>query len=183
VWDEVVSLSAAATVCIAAHSQAGSSVLRLLASRPPALERVTAVALLDSVHKATAKAAVSHAAAAASASAAASAVATAGPAAATGAGDGGGAQAASSSPASAAASAAASVSDPAALSEFMLSRVVNWVASARPLNDPRPKPWVKGGVAGGCGCRSAGHADHLHAPWAAERAAMAFFDEQCEGGG
>ena len=182
-----MSLSAAATVCIAAHSQAGSSVLRLLASRPPALERVTAVALLDSVHKATAKAAVSHAAAAASASAAASAVATAGPAAATGTGGGGGAQAATSSPASAAASAAvsaaASVSDPAALSEFILSRVVNWVASARPLNDPRPKPWVKGGVAGGCGCRSAGHADHLHAPWAAERAAMAFFDEQCEGGG
>ena len=52
--------------------------------------------------------------------------------------------------------------------------VTNWVVSAQPLGDPKPKPWVKDGVSGGVLARSAGTADHLHVPAAAREAACAF---------
>ena len=55
---------------------------------------------------------------------------------------------------------------------------VNWVVSSAPLDDTKPKPWVRGGFLGGVLARSAGGTNHLAVPSTARESACQFLGQR-----
>jgi len=66
----------------------------------------------------------------------------------------------------------------AGVRDLCRTRACNFVTSAAPLGDARPKPWHSSSqppvLAGGCICRSGGHTDHARIPAAALSAVFDF---------
>ena len=61
--------------------------------------------------------------------------------------------------------------------DFVRSAGCNFVASRAPLGDPKPKPWIKNGLAkDGSAVKSAGTMEHLETPHTVTPAALAMFD-------
>ena len=70
-------------------------------------------------------------------------------------------------------------SEGSAVEAFLRSgAAVNWVVSSAPLDDSKPKPWVRGGFLGGVLARSAGGTNHLAVPSTARKSACHFLGQR-----